>query len=383
MIGILAARGSDIATAEDALSDALHQALTTWPEAGIPDRPEAWLIRVARNRMTDAHRRALKTHPIPIEEHDLAMEPSSPSLPADPRLALMFVCAHPAIGHSARTPLMLQAVLGFTAADIARAYVASPAALSKTLTRAKARIKANNIAFALPEPQDRPARLGEVIEAIYGCYALVWTQGPEADSIQREAVFLADLLATEMPDDPEVLGLSALLAFLHSRRDARQVAGHYVPLSEQDTARWDHGLIHAADARLKQAFALGAPGRFQIEAAIQAVHAARAQTGQTDWQALLALYTGLVHLAPTLGAEVGRAMVAGQVHGAQAGLAALDALSPAHVARFQPYWATRAHLLSEAGQPAAAEEAYRSAISLTHEAPARAFLMAARARLQN
>lgn len=381
LIGILSAPGGDIAGAEDALSEALQAALDRWPSSGLPDNPEAWLVRVARNKMTDAHRRALKQHPLPIEDHDLAMPDAPISPQPDPRLPLLFVCAHPGIAEPARGPLMLQAVLGFTAAEIARAYVTSPAAMSKQLVRAKDRIRANAIPFRIPEPHLRSDRLTDVAEAIYGCYALVWLDGPEADSIQREAVYLADLLATEIDDDPEVLGLSALLGFLHARRATRMQAGRYVPLAEQPTDLWDHGLIAAADTRLRRAFALGRMGRFQIEAAIQSIHAARARTGRTDWPALLALYEGLVQLAPTLGALVGRAAVVGEVHGAAAGLAALDALGDARLDRFQPYWATRAHLLARSGAGVAAQEAYDRAISLTVSAGSRAFLISARARL--
>jgi RNA polymerase sigma-70 factor (ECF subfamily) len=381
LIGILSAPSNDIAGAEDALSDALQAALLTWPERGIPDNPEGWLVRVAKNRMTDAHRRALKLHPVPIEDHDLTMPEALRTERNDPRLPLLFVCAHPGIAEPARGPLMLQAVLGFTAAQIARAYVSSPAAMSKQLVRAKDRIKANAIPFRVPDTDLRSARLPDVTEAIYGCYALVWLDGPDADSIQREAVYLADLLATELGDDPEVLGLSALLAFLHSRRAARLRDGRYVPLAEQSTELWDHDLIAAADTRLRQAFRLGRPGRFQIEAAIQSVHAARARSGRTDWHALLSLYEGLTTLAPTLGAHVGRAAVVGEVHGAKPGLAALDALADPRLDRFQPFWATRAHLLARSGAVVEARDAYTRAISLTVSASARRFLETARAGL--
>lgn len=383
LIGILSARSGDIAAAEDALSDALHRALTHWPAKGIPDNPEAWLVRVARNRMTDAHRRAIRDHPLPVEAHEIASDMPNPinAVPDDPRLGLMFVCAHPAIAESARTPLMLQTVLGFTAEDIARAYVSSPAALSKLLSRAKARIKANAIPFEIPEGPALAERLSEVSEAIYGCYALVWTEAADARDMQREALYLADLLATQMPDIPEALGLSALLGFLHSRREARSRDGAYVPLDRQDTALWDHDLIAAARARLWQAFDLGQPGRFQIEAAIQSVHAARARSGQTNWAALYDLYQALIAMAPTLGAMVSQCAVIAQLRGPEAGLAMLNRLDDARVARFQPYWATRASLLEQAGRPSDAAAAYDRAISLTHNGQQRAFLDTGRRRV--
>lgn len=386
LIGILSAPSGDIASAEDALSDALQAALTRWPEAGLPDNPEAWLVRVARNRMTEAHRRALRQHPVAIEDHALALPADAQPQQPDPRLALLFVCAHPGIAEAARSPLMLQTVLGFTAAQIARAYVSSPAAMSKLLVRAKARIKANAIPFRVPEDALRSERLPDVTEAIYGCYSLVWRDGPEAEDIQREALYLADLLASLIPDDPEVLGLSALMGFLHARRDARLRDGLYVPLHQQQTELWDHGLIAAAETRLRGAFRHAGPdgqaiGRFQIEAAIQAVHAARARTGKTDWEALLPLHEGLARIAPTLGASVGRAAVIGEVHGLAAGLAALDMPCDPRLDRFQPYWATRAHLLAQAGEIEAAQAAYARAISLTLSPPVRAFLAAARVAL--
>jgi RNA polymerase sigma-70 factor (ECF subfamily) len=378
LIGILSAPSGDIAAAEDALSDALQVALATWSKSGIPANPEGWLVRVARNRMTDAYRRALKLHPTPIEDHDLAMPQISKNHQTDPRLALLFVCAHPGIAESARSPLMLQTVLGFTAAEIARAYVSSPAAISRSLVRAKARIKANAIPFSIPERHQRGERLMEVAEAVYGCYSLVWLEGPEAESIQREAVFLADLLATEITDDPEVLGLSALLALLHSRRAARIKNGRYIPLTEQSTELWDTRLIEAANDRLKCAFAMGRPGRFQIEAAIQSVHAARISTGKTDWTALRSLYQGLIHFAPTLGAYVGQAAVIAEIEGADAGLDALNRLDDPRLDSLQPYWATRGHLLARQGSRSAAQEAYTRAISLTVSAPVRRFLINAR-----
>jgi RNA polymerase sigma-70 factor (ECF subfamily) len=381
LIGILSAQNGDIAAAEDALSDALQAALANWPDQGLPDNPEGWLVRVAKNRMTDAHRRALKQHPLPIEDHDLTMPETQNAEYADPRLPLLFVCAHPGIAEPARGPLMLQAILGFTAAEIARAYVSSPAAMSKQLVRAKERIKANAIPFRVPKPMIRAERLSDVMEAIYGCYSLCWLDGPETDSMQREAVYLADLLATEMNDDPEVLGLSALLAFLHSRRAARLRDGRYVPLVEQLTELWDYDLIAAADMRLRQAFKHGRTGRYQIEAAIQSVHAARARTGTTDWSALLALYEGLIHFAPTMGAYVSQAAVVGGVHGAEAGLAALEKLADPRLEQFQPYWATRAHLLAGSGAIVEARDAYDRAISLAVSAGARGFLATARAKL--
>ncbi|WP_425038589.1 RNA polymerase sigma factor [Primorskyibacter sp. S187A] len=316
-----------------------------------------------------------------LEEHDLTVSDSNTAETADPCLPLLFVCAHPGIAEPGRGPLMLQAVLGFTAAEIARAYVSSPAAIPKQLVRAKERIKANAIPFRVPDPEIRAERLSDVMEAIYGCYALCWLDGQEADSMQREAVYLSDLLASEMNDDPEVLGLSALLAFLHSRRAARLRDGCFVPLAEQPTEIWDHELVAAADLRLRQAFQLARPGRFRMEVAIQSVHAARARTGTTDWPALLSLYEGLIHFAPTLGAYVSQAAVVGEINGPEAGLSALEKRADPRLERFQPYWATRAHLLAGSGAIVEARDAYDRAISLAVSAGAKGGLATARAKL--
>lgn len=382
LVAMLAAGSGDLAAAEDALSDALVAALTHWPDRGIPDNPEAWLVRVARNRLTDAHRRALRRNgSSEDDEMSFAPQDAQPAI-SDPRLALMFVCAHPAIAPPARAPLMLQTVLGFTAAEIARAYTQSPAALSKLLGRAKARIKVNAIPFRLPEGADLPARIDDVCEAIYGTYSLAWLDSEDARDMQREAVFLADLLCETLPDEPEILGLAALLEYLHARQGARLVEGCYVPLDQQHTGLWDHLQIARAEARLRRAATKSQIGRFQLEAAIQGVHAARARTGKTDWKALSALYAGLVRMAPTLGALVSQAAVAGRIEGPFAGMALLDRLSESEVRRFQPFWATRAHLLAQSGASDQARIAYARAIGLTQNAPQRRWLQDQLARLE-
>lgn len=378
LVGVLAARSGDIAGAEDALSEALVAALRTWPATGVPDNPEAWLITTARNRQTDAWRKAARAPTVVLTPETLDVATREPAeetgATPDPRLSLMFVCAHPAIAEMVRSPLMLQTVLGFTAAEIARACVVSPAALAQALVRAKTRIKANAIPFRIPEGDDLSDRLGDVLEAVYGAYALSWTDSEDARQMQREAVFLAGLLAEMMPDEPEAQGLAALVELIHARAGARAAGRGWAPLDQQDPGQWDGELIARAEGRLARAGRRKQLGRYQLEAAIQAVHAARRLTGKTDWLALAALHSGLVRLFPTLGARVSHAAVIAEIAGPERALAALDALEPDSVRRFQPYWATRAHVLARAGRPAEALLAYDKAIALAVNAGQRAWL---------
>ncbi len=377
LVAILASRTRDIAAAEDALADAFAKALSTWPDQGIPANPEAWLITTARNRLTDHQRRAAKVD-YTDEVPEMAQPNVQPDFP-DERLKLMFVCAHPAIDPKLHTPLMLQTVLGVEADRIGAAFLISPTAMAQRLVRAKAKIKANAIPFLIPDETLLPQRLSAVLEAVYGAHALDWLDGE--DSLAGEALYLAWLLAELMPDQPETLGLAALIGFAQSRHDARVQNGRLVPLEEQDTTLWEQPLIDRAAALLSQAQRGGKIGRFQLEAAIQAVHAHRATTGRTDWHALLQLHTALVSLYPTLGAAVSQAAAAARAIGPDEGLRLLDKIDPDVTKSFQPALTTRAHLLAETGQTKAAATLYGKAISLTIEAPLRRYLEDRRAAL--
>ena len=387
LLAILAARDGDIESAEDCLAEAFAEALRTWPEKGVPRNPGAWLLTVARNRRHDLRRSAAHRLTDRLDEVTpggaAAMEELDVDAIPDRRLALLFVCAHPAIDPAVRTPLMLQAVLGFDAERIARAFVIPAAAMAQRLVRAKRRIRQARVPFVVPEREQMPSRLPPVLEAIYGAYAIDFplVAGTEPrGSLADEAHYLATTLADLLPGEPEVLGLAALLSLSLARRPARGTAVEFVPLDEQDPSRWDGELIALGEAHLRRAGGLGQMGRFQIEAAIQSVHCARAVTGETDWRALRTLHAALVAIAPTLGARVAHAAAVGRVEGAPAGLAALDAITDEAVQRFQPAWATRAHLLAEGGRMEEAARAYQRAISLTTDPGARRYLEGRRGR---
>ena len=382
LLAILAAKDGDIESAEDCLAGAFAQALSTWPQSGVPDNPEAWILTVARNRRHDARRSAEQRLTDPFEDvvhsNVLAVaDELDPDAIPDRRLALLFVCAHPAIDPAVRTPLMLQTVLGFDADDIGRAFLVPAATMAQRLVRAKRRIRDARIPFAIPDRAQMPERLAPVLEAIYGAYAIdfsVVAGTSERDSLSAEAHFLATTVAELLPDEPEALGLAALISISLARREARGSADEFIPLGEQDPSRWDAELIAVGERYLERASSLRAIGRFQLEAAIQSAHCARATSGDVDANALLDLHAALVTIAPTLGARVAHAAALGRARGPAAGLTALDAIDDEAVQRFQPAWATRAHLLAECKRVEEARAAYDRAISLTTDAGPRRYL---------
>lgn len=294
----------------------------------------------------------------------------------DERLKLLFVCAHPAIDAGIRTPLMLQTVLGLEAEQIAKAFLVSPTAMAQRLVRAKKKIKTAGIPFSIPDPEAYPERMGAVLEAIYGAYAVDWLEGD--GDLSHEAYFLANILAELAPDNAEALGLTALIGFIEARRDARIDDMALVPVPEQNTALWDADLITHAAGVLTQASSRrkpqSMPGRFQLEAAIQSVHAARSVTGKTDWRALSQLYQGLMQAYPTIGGAVSRAAVVAEDAGPAQGLKMLDLIEYDGLESYQPFHAVRAHCLASLGRTADAAETYATAISLCTDRPSQRWL---------
>lgn len=384
LVAFLAARSRDVAAAEDALSEAFCAALESWPHSGVPEKPEAWLLTAARRRLIDGARHA-KVHaasvPALLGVAEAAYELASGNVAfPDERLKLLFVCAHPAIAAGVRTPLMLQTILGLDAARIASAFLVQPAAMGQRLSRAKAKIRTAGIAFELPEAKELPSRLDAVLEAVYAAYGCGWDDPAGADprrkSLTAEAIDLGRLLLQLMPGEAEIHGLLALMLHCEARRDARRSAsGAYIPLARQDTTRWSQGLIEEAESNLLEAAKAGRIGRFQLQAAIQSIHARRLSTGTTDWETIALLYEGLVGLAPTIGALVSRAAAVAEARNAEAGWALLEAIPSASKKSYQPYWALAAYLLRRMGRDTEAASAYSCAVGLCEDQALREFLL--------
>ena len=391
LVAFLAARTGDVAAAEDALSEAFAAALTDWPAREIPASPEAWLMAVARRRMIDAARRRRSGqdaagHLRLMAEELEAVDASRSDIPDD-RLALMFACAHPSIDPGIRAPLILQTILGFDAATIASAFLMSPATMGQRLVRAKNKIRQAGIPFRVPERADLRERLDSVLEAIYAAFAEGWSDPAGTEfkrrNLAEEGIWLGRLVTSLLPDEPEALGLLALMLHAEARRGARRNArGEYVPLADQDPALWNAQLIEEAEALLYRASAMGVIGRFQLEAAVQSAHVVRRRTGASDWVAIERLYDALAAITGSPVVAINRAIAVAETRGAAAGLAALDALADdPRLSDYQPYWAARAGLLARTRELNAADAAYQRAIGLESDPAVRRFLQQRRSEL--
>jgi RNA polymerase sigma-70 factor (ECF subfamily) len=384
LIAYLAARSGDVAGAEDAIGDAFVAALERWPAGGVPEKPEAWLLHVARNRMIDAVRRSQVRQKSEkflqqIAEEAQTVAKAQEHFP-DERLKLLFVCAHPAIDPAARTPLMLQAGLGIDAARIASAFLVSPAAMSQRLVRAKNKIRDAGIPFRVPEPPELEERVSFVLDAIYAAYTTGWESLMETASthhaLAAEAIALGRMLVQLMPNEPEAYGLLALMLHCEARREARYTTeGKFVPLDQQDTSLWSKSMIDEAEGDLRSAAAFKRMGRYQLEGAIQSVHASRARSERIDWKEIALLYEGLMRIAPGIGSLVGRAVAIAQAGDPAAGFDALEQIPMDRTANYQPYWATRGHLLRLLCRKDEAVEAFNRAASLTDDPALREYLL--------
>ena len=298
----------------------------------------------------------------------------------DERLKLLFVCAHPAIDPAARTPLMLQTVLGVDAARIASAFLVSPAAMSQRLVRAKNKIRDAGIPFCVPEPREWNERVIFVLDAIYSAYTTGWESLMDVSSTHHalagDAIAIGRTLVQLMPTEPEAFGLLALMLHCEARGEARYSSdGEFVPLDRQNTAVWSRPMIDEAESYLRSAAEFKRMGRYQLEAAIQSIHANRAISGCIDWPEIVLLYEGLVQIWPGIGSLVGRAVALAQAGKLAAGFAALEEIPISRIVNYQPYWAARAHLLQLLNRKDEAQKAFTRAASLTDDPALREYLL--------
>jgi RNA polymerase sigma-70 factor, ECF subfamily len=370
--------------AEDALADAFTAALEHWPNEGVPERPEAWLLVVARNRALDGiRRRSRETNALEAMAHLTRVAQrayESDHGPHDDRIGMLFACAHPAIAPELRAPLMLQVVVGLDAARIASAFLIAPSTMSQRLVRAKRKIVAAGIPLTVPEPEAFSERLDAVLAAIYTTFGQGWDDPSETDprtrGLAREAIWLCRLVCDTCPNEAEASGLLALMLHAHARRRARRSAhGGFVPLDEQDPQNWDHALIDEAESILKDAVKARSLGRFQLEAAIQSAHSVRRFGREPDFEAIVLLYDALLALTRSPVVALNRAVALCAALGPAAGIASLDAITDAErMVHYQPYWAARADMLARCGETERARDAFERAIGLTIDPAARAYL---------
>ena len=394
VLGVLVRRHGQFYACEDAVQEALLAAATQWPARGVPEHPRSWLVTVATRRLTDEWRseRARRDREVAVAVREPAYAAVAPAADEEPpagddTLKLLFLCCHPALTGSAQVALTLRAVGGLSTAEIARAYLVPEATMSQRIRRAKQRIEAAGARFVLPSPADRDARLGAVLHVLY----LIFNEGYTASSgdelhraeLTGEAIRLARELRRLLPDDGEVAGLLALMLLTDSHRAARTgPGGELIPLAEQDRGRWDRAEIAEGVALVTEALTWSAPGPYQVQAAIAAVHAEAPSAAETDWRQIVALYRVLARIAPNPMVTLNQAAAVAMVDGPRAGLALLASLDgDDRTAGHHRLAAVRAHLLELAGDRSAARAAYLAAARATTSRPEQRYLAVRAARL--
>jgi RNA polymerase sigma-70 factor (ECF subfamily) len=386
LLSILASRTRDVQAAEDALAGAFQAALESWPKAGAPDRPEAWLLTVARRNFlnTKRHNRVEETLAAHVAHLEEEVRQSEPATIPDQRLALMFACANPAIEASIRAPLILQTILGFDAKRIASAFLVAPSTVGQRLVRAKTKVREAGIAFEIPDRAELPQRLDDVLAAVYAAFSEGWSDplgnDAERSDLADEAIYLGSLVSELLPDEAEALGLLALMLYASARRLARRSAdGAFIPFDEQDTKLWDREMMNRAETILTRASKLSSIGRFQLEAALQSAHVERRLKGISNWREVVTLYDALLTLTGSPVVAINRALAIAERDGFEAGLVALPTLeSDRRLETYQPYWAVRAFLSAQSGRREEAMNAYTLAIGLETDPAIRRFLQSKR-----
>ena len=386
-VATLARLFGDITLAEDAVQDAYLTALSHWPRDGLPDNPAGWIITTARNRAIDVVRRDRRGRELMAQvaadrvQRKLATDEESPDLVRDDQLKLIFTCCHPALKDEHRVALTLRLVAGLSPSEVAAAFLVSDETMAKRLVRAKYKIRAAGIPYRVPGSVELPDRLRAVLSVLY----LVYNTGADDNrrgDLRTEAVRLARLLVDLMPDEPEAVGLLALMLLSEARATARESDGELVLLRDQDRSEWDHTLIAEGQALVLACMRRRRLGPFQLQAAIQALHCAAPTYDATDWPSILRFYDRLIAVVPTAVVALNRAIVVARTHGANEGLALLDDLA-VELAAYYPFHAARGAMMDELGQPTEAAAAYASAAELATAQPTIRFLSEQSARLES